>query len=268
MATTLTPPGGLLPALAGDLRKRAVVIGVFFLITEVAAIAGKLLRSSVASDPAYVLGAGSDMSLFLGSFFELLLVVAVIGTAVALYPLIKMQNESVALGYVFVRFLEAVLITVGAVSVLAVVTLRQGAEAAAGALNSGALAIVNDALVAVFDWTFILGPNLFLGLNSALLAYLMYKSGLVPRFIAQLGLVGGTLIVVSGTSMLFGVYELTSSWPVIMAVPVFAWEVSFALWLIVKGFKTPSSDARGVEVPAQTTPTHQPVSGTRDDFGS
>jgi hypothetical protein len=193
------------------------------------------------------------MSIFLGSFFELLLVAAVIGTAVALYPLIKQQNESVALGYVFVRFLEAVLITVGAVSVLAVVTLRRGAEAAAGAVDSGALATANDALVAIFDWTFILGPNLFLGLNSALLAYLMYKSGLVPRLIAQLGLVGGTLIVVSGTSMLFGVYELTSSWPLIMAVPVFAWEVSFALWLILKGFRTPSSDVQGVELPATVT---------------
>ena len=138
------------------------------------------------------------------------------------------------------RFLEAMLITVGAVSVLAIVTLRQGAVAAAGAVDASALATANDALVAVFDWTFILGPNFFLGLNSALLAYLMYKSGLVPRFIARLGLVGGTLIVASGTAMLFGVYELTSAWPFVMAVPVFAWEVSFAIWLIVKGFKTPS----------------------------
>lgn len=245
MATTTAPVAsrpseGPTSSLMSGLRKRAIVVGVFFLITEVAAIAGKLFRTSVASEPAYVLGAGSDTSIFLGSFFEFLLVFAVIGTAVALYPLIKKLNESVALGYVFTRFLEAVLIMVGAVSVLAVVTLRQGAEAAAGAVDAGALAVVNDALVAIFDWTFILGPNFILGLNSALLAYLMYRSGLVPRFIAQLGLVGGTLIVASGTAMLFGAYELTSAWPFIMAVPVFAWEVSFAVWLIFKGFKTPS----------------------------
>ena len=247
MTTTTAPvanrpgSGSASPELNAAMRKRAIVVGVFFLITEVAAIAGKLLRTPISSDPAYVLGTGSDMSILLGSFFELLLVLAVIGTAVALYPIIKNQSESIAFGYVFVRFLEAVLITVGAVSVLAVVTLRQGAEAAAGAVDAGALATVNDALVAVFDWTFILGPNLFLGLNSALLAYLMYKSGLVPRLIARLGLLGGTLVVISGTAMLFGLYELTSAWPVIMAAPVFAWEVSFAIWLIAKGFKTPSS---------------------------
>ena len=85
--------GSASPGLTVSLRKRAIAVGVFFLITEVAAIAGNLLRTSVSSDPAYVLGAGSDLSIFLGSFFELVLVVAVIGTAVALYPLIKKQNE-------------------------------------------------------------------------------------------------------------------------------------------------------------------------------
>jgi len=240
-------------AWTDGLRRRAIVVGVFFLITEVAAIAGKLLRAPVAGEPAYILGAGADTSIFLGSFFELLLVFAVIGTAVALYPLIKRLNETVALGYVFTRFLEAVLITVGAVSVLAVVTLRQGAAVAGSTVDVGALTAVNDALVAIFDWTFILGPNLVLGLNSALLAYLMYRSGLVPRFIAQLGLVGGGLVVLSGTAMLFGVFELSSNWPLVMAIPVFAWEVSFAIWLIVKGFR-PTALASIYHAPAEAEP--------------
>ena len=170
------------------LRRTAVAAGVFFLVTEVAAIAARLLRAPAVEQTDYVVGAGADGRVFLATLFEVVLVFAIVGTAATLYPVVKKYSEGLALGYVLVRLLEAVAIVVGIVSVLAVVSLRQGAAGTAGA---AALLPVNEALVAIHDWAFLVGPGWFLGMNSLLLAYLMYRSGLVPRFIAMLGMVGG-----------------------------------------------------------------------------
>lgn len=224
-------------------RRAALVAGILFLITEVAAIAGLQLYGPVLDDPGYVIGAGADGRIGLGALFEMVLVVAVIGTGVALYPVLKRRSEGAALGYVCGRLLEAAVIVVGIVSVLSVVTLRQDVAAGAAAGSAGQFA---SSLVAVHDWTFLLGPGVILGLNSALLAYLVFRARLVPRPIAVLGLVGGSLITVSAVAVMFGAYEQTSAIGYLMALPVFAWEVGVALWMIVKGFRgavTPADDA-------------------------
>ncbi|AQA25085.1 hypothetical protein BTZ20_0574 [Rhodococcus sp. MTM3W5.2] len=208
--------------------------GVWFLITEVSAIAGLALYQPALSDPGYVGGAVADGRVLLGALCELVLIAAIIGTAVTLYPVIRRQNEGLALGHVAGRILEAAIITVGIVSVLSLVTLRQGG-AAAGA-DEGALVAVGQLLVAIHDWTFLLGPSVVLGVNSLLLAYLVYRSDLAPRPIAVLGLVGGPLVTVSAIAVLFGLYGPAAH--AISALPVFAWEVSLAVYLIAKGFKS------------------------------
>ncbi|MGC5022669.1 DUF4386 domain-containing protein [Micromonospora sp. DT47] len=214
-------------------RKTALVAGVLFLITEVSAIAGLALYQPALTDPNYVGGAGADARVLLGALSELILVMSVIGTAVTLYPVIRRQNEGIALAHVAGRLLEAAIITVGIVSVLALVTLQQ--DGAAAGTDDGAIVAAGQVLVAVHDWTFLLGPSVVLGMNSLLLAYLVYRSQLVPRFIALLGLVGGPLVSTSAVAVLFGLYSPTSH--TVSALPVFAWEVSFAVYLIVKGFK-------------------------------
>jgi hypothetical protein len=226
-------------------RKIAVVAGVFFLIATLAAIAGLVLYGPVLNDPEYVVGPGADTRMFLGAFCELILAIAVIGTGVTLFPIVKRQHEGVALGYVCGRLLEAAVIVVGIISVLSVVTLRQEAAGAAGT-DAASLVTVGKSLVAVHDWTFLLGPNFALGVNTLLLAYLMYRSGLVPRFIAVVGLVGGPLIFASATAVLFGLYEQVSVWGSLAAFPVFAWEMLLAVWLIAKGFKPSPISARSI----------------------
>ena len=140
----------------------------------------------------------------LGAFLELLLIIANIGTAVVLYPILKRQNEILALDYVTARVVECVFIAVGILSLLTVVTLRQedaGADAAS-------LVAVGESLVALHDWTFLLGPGFFVGVgNGLMLGYLMYRSALVPRGMAMLGLIGGPLIIASRVAILFGVIE-------------------------------------------------------------
>jgi len=217
-------------------RKIAVTAGACYLVTHVTSIAALILYGPVLNNPDYVVGAGADTRVLLGALLEVLLALAIVGTAVTLFPVVKRQNEGVALGYVALRTLEAAIIAVGIVSLLAAVTLRQRHVGSAGA-DVTALVTVGKALVAVHDWTFLLGPNFVLGTNTVLLAYLMYRSGLVPRFVAVLGLVGGPLVFAFATGVLFGLAKQVSVLGAITAVPVFAWELTLAGWLILKGFR-------------------------------
>jgi hypothetical protein len=171
----------------------------------------------------------------LGALLELLLIIANIGTAVVLYPVVKRVNEILALGFVTARVIESVFIAVGILSVLSMVTLRQ--EAAAGA-DAGSLLAVGQSLVALHYWTFLLGPGFVVGVgNGLILGYLFYRSGLVPRRMAMLGLIGGPLIVLSGIAVFFDVIEQGSAAQGIATIPEFLWELSLGIYLTVKGFK-------------------------------
>jgi hypothetical protein len=225
-------------------RRTSFVTGVLFVITFVTSIpAALMLYTPVLDDANYIVGAGTDGGVALGALLEVLLIVANVGTAVVLFPVLKRQNEALALGYVGARLMESTFIAIGIVSVLAVVTLRQDFAAAAGA-DPSSLVTAGKSLVAVHDWTFLLGPGFIVGLgNGLILGWLMYRSGLVPRGMALLGLIAGPLLCAAGIGMLFGVFELGSAPQVIATAPEFVWELSLGIYLMVKGFK-PSGVAR------------------------
>lgn len=215
-------------------QKIARVTGVLFLITFITAVPAYFFYVPVLDDPRYIVGAaGADNSVQWGAFLELLLIIANIGTAVVLYPVVRRQNEILALGYVAARVVECAFIAVGILSILSVVTLRQEAAGA----DAGSLVAVGQSLVALHDWTFLLGPGFVVGLgNGLILGYLMYRSRLVPRRMAMLGLVGGPLVCASGIAILFGVFEAGSVWQFIATIPEIAWELSLGIYLTVKGF--------------------------------
>lgn len=228
-------------------RSTAIATGVLFLITHVTSVGAALLYTPAQNNPDYILGSGSEFQILLGVFLEVILALTVTGTAVALYPVVKRYNDGVALGYVGLRTLEAAVIAVGVVPLLALITLRQTAGADA---DVGTLVTVGQALVVLHNWTFLLGPGLICGTNTVLMAYLMYKSRLVPRFIPILGLVGGPLIFAVNAGQLFGLYDQIPTSIGFVVIPIFAWEVTLALWLIVKGFR---SNATASEIDAPTT---------------
>jgi len=214
----------------------ARIAGALFLMTFVTSIPAVLLYHSILNDTDFIVGgAGANGPVFLGAFLELLLIVANIGTALALYPIVKRQNEGVALGYVTARVMESALIVVGVVSLLAITTLRDdGGEAST-------LVPIGQSLVAIHDWTFVLGPGFVVGIgNGLLLGYLMYRSGLVPRGMAMLGLIGGPLIVISGALVVFGVFDEGGIGQGIATIPEFFWELSLGIYLLVKGFRAGS----------------------------
>ena len=217
-------------------QKIARVTGILFVITFIASIPPVLfLYGPLLDDPRYILGGGAaDNGASLGALLELILIIANIGTAVVLYPVVKRVNEILALGFVTARVIESVFIGVGLLIILSMVTLRQ--EAAAGADASSLLA-VGQSLVALQSWTFLLGPGFVVGVgNGLILGYLMYRSALVPRGLAMLGLIAGPVLLARFVGILFGVFEPTSVLGSLTVVPEFIWELSLGIWLIVKGF--------------------------------
>jgi Domain of unknown function (DUF4386) len=219
-------------------RKTALAAGVLFLITFITSIPAQFVfYHALLTDPAkYILGTGTDASLSMGALLEVMLAIAGVGTAVVLYPITKRQNQAVALAYVTSRLLESALIMVGIVSVLSVLSLRQHVAGTAGA-DTASLIIAGKSLVAIHDTAFLLGPTLLAGVgNGCLLGYLMYRSGLVPRRMALLGLIGGPLVIIASVCVLFGVFKAGSSWQAIATGPEFIWELSFGVYLTVKGF--------------------------------
>src|SRR3954465_3275395 len=174
-------------------QKRARVFGVLYLITYVTSIPALALYQPVLDHPVgYIAGAGHDTQILFAALLELLLIIANIGTAVVIFPIVRRQSEELALGYVTARLVECTFILVGILAVLGIVTLQQ--EVAGP--NEGTIAYT---LAAIKDWTFLLGPGWVVGWgNGLILGYLMYRSGLVPRQMTWLGLVGGPLIIISG----------------------------------------------------------------------
>ena len=213
-------------------QERARVFGVLMLITYVTSILGLWLYQPVLDDPVgYIASAGQDDRILLGVLLELLLIIANIGTAVVIFPVVKRQSEELALGYVTARLFECTFILVGIVAVLGIVTLQQDVAGAA----EGSVAYT---LAAIKDWTFLLGPGWVVGWgNGLILGYLMYASELVPRKMTWLGLVGGPLIIVSGTLVLFGVDHPSGTLQGIATIPEFLWELSLGVYCTVKGFR-------------------------------
>jgi hypothetical protein len=211
------------------MRRTSLWAGIWFALTFVTGIVAAILYGGFAhvlKDPQYVLG-GSDIRIQTGAFLELILLVANIATAVVLFPVLKWQWEAGALGYVTARVMESAFIMVGILSLLALI--RVGNEAPAGTATT---------LIAVHDWTFDLGPGFVVGIgNGLLLGYMMFRSGLVPRGLAMFGLVGGPLVILTGTLVVFGTIDPDSSIKTLATLPEIIWEAGLTIYLLVRGFK-------------------------------
>lgn len=232
-------------------RKTALVAGILYLVTFASSIPAFFLLEPVLSHPDYIIGPGADARVGLGAFLDLVNALAAIGTAVALFSVLKRQHEGLALGFVASRMFEAVVISVGVVGILSVVTLRQ--DGAAGG-DAASLVPIGQALVAVHDWAQVLGPGMA-GVNALLLASLMYRSGLVPRWIPSIGRIGGPLYLSAVAGIIIGVTEPGSAWQAIGGAPMFVWELALGLWMTFKGFRPSPISSSGIpNVPTLAEP--------------
>jgi Domain of unknown function (DUF4386) len=217
-------------------RKTALVAGVFYLITFAASIPALILIGPVLHNPDYITGPGADTRVVAGCLLDLVNAIAAVGTAVTLFPVVRRQNEGFALGFVASRSFEAAVIVIGVVSLLAVVTLRHDLAGAQGT-DPAALVTTGRSLVAVRDWTFLLGPGLMPAFNALCLGSLLYRSGLVPRIIPAIGLAGAPLLAAVAVATLFGVNTQTSPLSEVATIPIFIWELSVGVYMTVKGFR-------------------------------
>jgi hypothetical protein len=231
---------GLLATNERDELKRfqllARLTGLLFLVTYATSIPAALsLYVPALSDPAFILGGGFDAGISWGALLELLLILANVGSALTLYPVLRRRFEVLSLGFVAARIIESAFIAVGIIAMMALNTLRLNAGAGVG--DEGSLLVAGQALVAIHDWTFNLGPGVVVGVgNGLILAYMMWKTRLIPRAMSILGLIGGPALLVAGTAILFGGIEVGSTAQIIATIPEFFWELSLGIWLLVWGF--------------------------------
>jgi hypothetical protein len=232
-------------------RRAATVVGIMFIIATVTAILGLLMYQPILAGPDFLVnGAGQKDQVILGALMELLLVCTAIGTAIGLFPVLRPYGERIALGHLCFRFLEAVVITIGIVAVLSLLSVSQEFVALAG-LDASAYHTSGILLRAVYKWTSMLGPLLFLGVNTFMYSYLLYKSKLVPRSLAVLGLSGAALVSGYGMVVLFGVAVQGAAPWVVLALPIAVYEMLLAGWLIIKGFNVSAIAAKSAETAAK-----------------
>ncbi|WP_159888544.1 DUF4386 domain-containing protein [Paenibacillus puerhi] len=214
----------------------AKTAGILFILAAVSAIAGLILYDPILNGPDYLIeGAAHANQVVGGALMELVLVASAVGTSITMFPYLKKYNETLALGHVCFRLLEAVIITIGIISVLSLLSLSRE-FIASGAADPASFQALGLLLKAVHEWTFMLGPNFMLGINTMMYSYIFYKSGLIPKFIPILGMTGAVLIFIAALLEMFGVIPQISIWGVILALPVAANEMILAVWLILRGF--------------------------------
>ena len=237
--TAPAPTAALAAAPTEPMRNHARAAGIFYLLTFASSIPALILIGPILHHVDYVTSAGQDTRVLWGCLLDSVNALTAVGSAVALYPVVKRQNQSMALGFVTSRMLEAAVVMIGVVSLLAVVTMRQDFAGSAGG-DAATLTVTANALVDLRNWTFLLGPGLMPVFNAVLLGTLLYRSRLVPRIIPTVGLIGAPMLFAAFVAVFFGGIDQVSSTAFILTLPIAAWEFSVGVWMTFKGF-SPSS---------------------------
>jgi hypothetical protein len=213
-------------------QKRARWFGVLYLLTFITSIPALALYEPALRHPvAFVAGSGNVNEIYFGALLELLLILANIGTAVVIVPIMRRRLEDLAIGYVTARIVESTFILVGILAMLGIATLQQQTAGAAEAT-------VAYTLAAIKDWTFILGPGWMVGWgNGLILGYMMYRTQLVPRPWPWLGLIGGSAIIISGTIVLFGGGHPSGALQGLATIPEALWELFLGVYCTIWGFR-------------------------------
>lgn len=216
-------------------RRRASLAGWLMALTFITSmLAALFLYTPILDHTDYILGSGEDTRVSLGALMEFFLMIGNVGTAAVMFPLLRRYSETLALSYVASRIIESTIIGVGAISLLSIVTLRGDLASSVGG-DAATLEITGRSLVAIHDWTFLLGPGFCVGVNGILLGWLMYRTGLMPARLALFGVIGGPLIFMSAIAVLLGAYE-QDGLHALFSLPEAIFEASFAIYLIGWGF--------------------------------
>jgi hypothetical protein len=219
-------------------RKTAIIVGALFIIATAITIVGIVfMGSSLEDDPVdLVKVADNENGLIIAGICWIILAVAVAGIGFFMHPILKKYHEGLSLGYVSFRLIETVLILVSVISLQSLVTLSQ--NYVSGNMNATGYESSVILLIALFNWSFIVGTMIFLGLGGLVLNFILFKMKLVPTWLSVWGIIGGACVLLYGLISLFG------SDPAILAAPIAVQEMAFAVWIIIKGFTPPEPNLK------------------------
>nr|WP_288836899.1 DUF4386 domain-containing protein [uncultured Flavobacterium sp.] len=224
------------PLLILNNKSNAKITGLFFIAATVFAILGLSLYDPILNkDDFLIIGDNNNLQIVLGAICELILVASMTGTAIMLYPYLKGYNNQLSLGYFCFRLLEALFISIGIISMLALLSLSRIGNNSIEA-DFITYQTIGNLLKAIYNYTFIIGPHFMLGINTFIYSYIFYKSNLVPKKLAVLGLIGAVLIFVVANLKLFNILPQFSSISIALAIPIAFYEMILATWLIRNGF--------------------------------
>jgi hypothetical protein len=209
-----------------SIRKSALVAGILYLLTFVGSIVAALLLGPANNDPSLTFDAIPNSQVRLAAVFELLNALTCFGTALAVFSIVKREHEGLALGFVATRSFEAATLGVGIIALLTIATLRE---------NGASTAAVGPALVAIRFWSVVIGPGMA-AFNALMFGTLLYRSGLVPRAIPALGIIGAPVFISFTVGTMLGITGPGSTWQAISVAPFFIWELVVGLWMTFKGF--------------------------------
>ena len=221
-------------------KATARIVGALFIIATATAVIGDLLLRPIRDDADF-LGdfAAHEDRVIIGVLTEVVLALSVVAIAALLFPILKRQNEGMALSYVGVRILEGAIILVGGLSSLLLLSASD-ASVEAGA-SDVAIKPVGDLLIEVREWTDLLGPAIVFGVSALILYSLLYQAELVPRWLSVWGFIGAVLILVAGLLQMWG-EDSTSVTSILLTIPIGLNEMVLAVWLMAVGVKSPIGD--------------------------
>jgi hypothetical protein len=214
-------------------RKTGIVVGALFIVATVGSILGSMVLGSALDGPDYLAKmAAQEGQVILAVMLLLIAASSAFATAFLLFPVLRRHAEGLAAGYVGLRGFENVFYVAGVIGILIMLTVSQSE---AGATDT----LLGLTLLALHDWSVLIGTLIFFGLGSAVLNYVLYRSRLVPRWMSLWGIVGAVLVFVYGLLGIFGVDTGLGSPYMLLAMPIALQEMVFAVWLIVRGFDRP-----------------------------
>lgn len=214
----------------------AQIIGWLFIIATISSIIGLKLYDPILADDNFMVSANKHYAqIVFGAINELILVVAATGTGIMLYPYLRRYSESLGIGYLSFRMLEVVFIMIGIVSVLTALSISE--HYAKGIIPESNAQYQMLTLIAMHKWTFMLGPNFMLAVNTFIYSLVFFKTRMVPIHFSRLGLLASFMIMLAAILEMFGLIEQLSFWGILLALPIALYEMMLAVWLLVKGDK-------------------------------
>jgi hypothetical protein len=188
-------------------RKTAIIVGLLFLVSTLTFMIGSNLIQSFLIDKTQ-----NKSPLIIGVILEIICGVSVVGIGVLMFPILKLFNKKLALGYVVFRGFECVIIIIGGIYLISLLKLM---------------------------WKYEMIIFVFTALGGLMFSYLLFQSKLIPRYLSGLGIIGYAMLFLGVVLNMFNIFNMSDGAGMLIYLPGGLFELFLPLWLFIKGFNSP-----------------------------